>query len=128
RARALPVILHIVGAHGLALSQLEQHGRFESGGVVHSYSGSAELVARYRKLGLSISIGPSILRAGARRVIDAARVIDADALLVETDSPDQEPEPAGLGQVIEAVARARSESAESVAEISAINAARLFDR
>ncbi|MBZ0116409.1 MAG: TatD family hydrolase, partial [Sandaracinaceae bacterium] len=71
RARGLPVIVHVVGAHALALEQLARHAPLR--GVVHSYSGSAELVARYVALGLSISFGPSVTWSRAKKPLLAAR-------------------------------------------------------
>jgi TatD DNase family protein len=123
-ALELPVILHVVDAHGLALERLAPYAPLR--GVVHSYSGSAELVARYASLGLSISIGPSILREGSRRIREAAMVVLDEHLLIETDSPCQIGEPAQLIEIARAVAYARSTSVESVAELSRANACRLF--
>ncbi|MGE0789103.1 MAG: TatD family hydrolase [Sandaracinaceae bacterium] len=123
RSLGLPVILHVVGLHGHALERLARHGPLR--GVVHGYSGSAELVPRYESLGLSIGIGPSVLRARAKKPLDAARAVRAEHLLVETDAPDQGA-PADLPRVIEAVAAARGAPIEHVAETAWANAAGLF--
>ena len=112
--RGLPVILHVVGLHGHALERLARHRPLR--GVVHAYSGSAELVQRYVSLGLHVSIGPSVLREGARKPLEAARAVPADRLLLETDAPDQIAEPADVLRVAEAVADARGEPLEGVAE------------
>lgn len=131
RARRLPVILHVVGAHGHALARLARHGALPEGGVVHAYSGSAELVPKYVALGLSISFGPSITRSGTRAA-KAARAVPDARLLLETDAPDQRPpgrprgEPEDLRQVADAVARARGWTLSRVAEVTAHNAAALF--
>ena len=129
RARDLPVILHVVRAHGLALERLARHAPLS--GVVHGYSGAAELVPRYLALGLSLSFGPSVTRPRARKVREAARRVPLDRLLVETDAPDQRVsgergEPAELVQVIDALASLRGETAEAIARATTENARRLF--
>ncbi len=134
RALDLPIILHVVGAHGAALEELARCGPFPAGGVVHAYSGAPELVPRYLELGLHLSFGPSITRPNARRPVESAAATPLERLLVETDGPDQYPaghagrrgEPKDVVQVIEALARARHERAERIAEATAANAERLF--
>jgi len=124
RSRELPVILHVVGMHGHALERLQKHGTLR--GVVHAYSGSAELVERYVRLGLSISIGPSVLDERAKKVHAAARAVPADRLLVETDAPDQIAEPADVARVGAEVAALRGEPVDAIAEQTFRNAEALF--
>ena len=107
-----------------------------AGGVVHSYSGSAELVPAYLDLGLSLSFAGPVTYANASRVCEALRRVPRERLLVETDAPDQTPEPqrgqgranepAFLPAVIAAVATIRGEAAAAVAAYTADNARRLF--
>jgi TatD DNase family protein len=124
KARALPVVLHVVGRHGHALERLRRHAPLR--GVVHAYSGSAELVREYVGLGLAIAIGPSVLREGARKVRAAAVAVPDAALLVETDAPEGIAEPADLVRVIEAVAGLRGASVEAIGALTAANAERMF--
>lgn len=124
RAAALPVILHVVGAHGHALERLRRHPPLA--GVVHAFSGSAELVREYVRRGLAISIGPSVLGAGARRVHAAARAVPDEALLVETDAPDGIAEPADVARVVAQVAHLRGREPSAIAALTHANAARLF--
>ncbi len=135
RERDLPVVLHVLQAHGATLDVLERDGVPAAGGMVHSYSGSAELVARYEKLGLYVSFSGSITRPGAKKVRAAAMATSPDRLLVETDCPDQVPTgvvggrnlPEYLPRIVKSVAAARDEPWEDVARRTAENAARLFD-
>jgi TatD DNase family protein len=90
----LPVILHILRAHEDALAVLRQVGLPKAGGVVHSYSGSKELVPRYLDLGLYLSFGGAITWAPNNRAAEALRACPMQRLLLETDTPDQTP----LGQ------------------------------
>lgn len=124
KARGLPVILHVVGLHGHAVERLRRHGQVQ--GVVHAYSGSAELVKAYVALGLHVSIGPSVRRDGARKVIAAAAAVPDGRLLVETDAPDQCAEPAELPSVVDAVARARGATVEAIRQLTYDNALALF--
>jgi TatD DNase family protein len=130
---ALPVILHILRAHGPALAHLEARGPFPHGGIVHSYSGSPELVRRYVALNLHVSFAGSICRLGAEKTRRAARLVPAERLLVETDAPDQplhdavaRNEPAALVRIVQAVADARGEAEGAVAEVTTSNARALY--
>jgi TatD DNase family protein len=136
REARLPVILHVLQAHGRALELLKQDELSEAGGVVHSYSGSAELVPRYEALGLHVSFSGIVCQPRAKKARAAAARVSPERLLVETDAPDQTPlphrpasnEPAFLPSVIEELARLRGQSAASVAELTERNARRLFQR
>lgn len=80
----LPVVLHVVQAHGLALRTLETH-RVPQGGVIHAYSGSPELVIRYQRLGFRLGFGPALLRQ--TKVQAALRATAKDHVVLETDAP-----------------------------------------
>jgi len=111
-ALALPVILHCVKAHGRLLAILESLDA-PIPGVLHSYSGPAELVPRYAAAGMWFSFAPALARPRASRGPLAARAVPPDRLLAETDSPDQSfargarGEPADLPRVIAALAAIR---------------------
>ncbi len=134
RQHDVPLVLHILRTHGEALRVLRQDGVPRAGGVVHSYSGSADLVRDYVALGLSISFSGAITLPQATRLQRAACVVPLDRLLIETDAPDQTPlphrpaanEPAFLPAVCAAIAAARSEDFNLVARSTAENARRLF--
>ena len=130
----LPVILHILRAHEEALRVLERVGVPAAGGVVHSYSGSPELVPRYLEHGLHLSFSGSITWHEAGRAARAVRACPRDRLLVETDAPDQTPrarrpdanEPAFLGDVVGAVAGILDAPVAEIASVTYENACRLF--
>lgn len=133
-ALGLPMILHIVRAHGRAIELLEARGSLAAGGVIHAYSGSAELVPRYAALGFSFGLGGAITHLGAKNARRSAAAIPASRLLVETDAPDQSPrgylarnEPASLHLVLEELGRLRQVSPEELAERTHENARRLFE-
>lgn len=127
----LPVVLHVVRAHELALRVL---GDGRTAGVVHSFSGSAEIAQAYVKRGLHVSFCATVTFPEARRIHAACRAVPLDRLLVETDAPDQPPdgargarnEPGWLPQVIAAVARLREEDPSAIAAATEANARRLY--
>lgn len=133
RDRKLPVILHVVGCYGYALERVAAAGPLVAG-MIHAYSASAELVPAATALKLFLSFGPSITRPDARRLHRSLSAVPDEALLVETDAPDQAPIPRGRGegrpadlrQVVGAVAKVRGASFEAVAERTRHNARRLF--
>ncbi|MFO0562588.1 MAG: TatD family hydrolase [Polyangiales bacterium] len=135
-ALGLPLIVHVLRAHDCALATLSRVRLPSPAGVIHSYSGSAELVRAYERLGFYVSFAGGVTRPNARRVAEAARAVSSERLLIETDAPDQCPtgagegvvrsEPAMIGLIASAVARARAESDEWVREVSESNARRVF--
>jgi TatD DNase family protein len=135
-ARALErvVVLHVVAAHGRALEVLEAHGPFSAGVLLHSYSGSAELVPRYLAVGCSFSFGGIVTRESARRPLAAARAVPLERLLIESDGPDQplagraRSAPDDLPTICAALARVRSAAVDELGERTAANAVRLFGR
>ena len=134
KAAALPVVLHVVRAHGRALDILDEEGPLRAGGVVHGFGGSPELVPRYLAHGLHLSFSGLITRHSARRARAAAAATPDESLLVETDAPDQAPAPHGsepgrpsqLPLVVKELARIRGASASDVAAVTERNARDLF--
>src|SRR5512137_436443 len=133
RKLGLPVLLHSLRAHEAMLEELRRDG-VPSGGVLHSFSGSAEQVPPFAALGLHFSFAGPVTYPGARKPIAAARAVAADRLLLETDAPDQSPhphrgarnEPAHLPLVLEAVALALGVSPGELDRLTSANARRLL--
>jgi TatD DNase family protein len=128
----LPVSLHALRALDPLLALLEREG-LPWGGVLHSYSGSAEQVAPFARLGLCFAFAGPVTYERARKPLLAARAVPGDRLLLETDAPDQTPrphrgrcEPAYLGEVLAAVAAALGRPGGEVEALTDANARRLF--
>jgi len=128
----LPVMLHALRAHDVLLAVLEEDG-LPAGGVLHSFSGSAEQVGPFARLGLYFAFAGPVTYPRARKPLGAARAVPADRLLLETDAPDQTPwprrgrnEPSYLPLVAAAVAAARGVSAAELEAETSANARRLF--
>lgn len=114
RESGLPLILHCWHAHHRMLPLLRRWAPLR--GVMHSYSGGADLVPEYVKLGLHISFTASVTRINARKPLAALLAVPRERLLAETDGPDQSPrrgeprnEPAFLPDILEAMERHRGE-------------------
>jgi len=132
RRHGLPVSLHMLRAAGPLLAVLERDG-LPAGGVLHSFSGSAEQVAPFARLGLHFAFAGPITYERARKPLLAARAVPPERLLLETDAPDQTPrphhgrcEPAFLGEVRDALAAALGASPAEVDALTTDNARRLF--
>lgn len=127
----LPVIIHDREAHG---DTLELLGRHKPRGVVHCYSGSAEMAKELLALGLYIGFTGAVTFKNARRALEAAAVIPDDRLLVETDCPYMAPEPhrgtrcdsSLLPFTAKALAQVRGTDVEHIFEITCKNARELF--
>lgn len=86
-AFALPLILHHRKSHNEIIRLLKRNN-FSQGGVVHAFSGSAEMAKNYADLGFKIGIGGTITYARANKTIKAIKSIGLAHLLLETDAPD----------------------------------------
>ena len=131
RAVKRPLVIHVLRAHDAAPRILREERAHEVGGVMHSYSGGADLVPVYRDLGLHFSFAGPVTYPNARRPVEAARAVPDELLLAETDAPDQSPrggrsEPAYVADVIAGLAAARGIAVEAAAALTKNNACRLF--
>ncbi|WP_242372609.1 MULTISPECIES: TatD family hydrolase [Anaeromyxobacter] len=132
RRHRLPVVLHCLKLHEPLIALLEE-APLPAGGVLHSFSGSADQVKGYLRFGLHFSFAGPVTYERARRPIAAVQAVPPDRLLLETDAPDQTPrphrgrnEPAFLPEIASAVARATGRSVEEVDALTTANARALF--
>lgn len=131
--RGLPVLVHCRKAHGRILDILGGY-RGKVTAVMHSFSGSAEVMERFLDLGCYISFSGSVTRERAKKYHRCARLVPAERLLLETDAPSIATqttvaslvEPSHTREVAEKVAELRGVSLEEVCRISTENAGRLF--
>lgn len=128
----LPVVVHARRAVEEVIATVRRIGRLR--GVVHSYGGSAEQARQLRALGFRIGVGGPLTYQRASRLRAVVAAVPLSQLLLETDAPDQPDaahrgernEPSRLPAVLAAVAAARGESLELVAEATTANARELF--
>jgi len=129
-----PVSVHCVKAWGKLLSALKSVETIPTGVVIHSFSGSVEMLRELTELGVSFSFSGSVTNPAFRRAADIVRAVAADRLLIETDAPDMRPygvaakhnEPANLIYVADKVAELRGMSVGDVIDLTAVNAERVF--
>jgi len=137
RAIAKPVVIHCREAEADVLRVLRAFVE-KSGdpvqGVMHSYSGTAELVPQFLELGLHLSFAGMATFKKNDALREAAKAVPEDRILVETDAPYLAPEPfrgkpnqpAWVVHTGVKLAAARSVSAERFAAATTANARRLF--
>lgn len=133
--RGLPLVLHARRAFEPMILELKRFGK-PLRGVVHSFSGSAEQASQLWDLGFHVGIGGPVTHERAKRLRRTVASLPIEALLLETDSPDQpgaghrgqRNEPAFLAEVLDCVARLRGEDRAEVARATSANARRLFTR
>lgn len=127
-----PVALHCVKAWERFVVVLQEEGLPDAGGLVHSYSGSAEMAVILQDLGLHLSFAGTVARPGNRKAPLTLPLVRPERLLLESDAPDQAlgavglNEPARINRVVQAVARFREESEARVMELAFANGVRLF--
>ena len=128
----MPVIIHDRESRGECLEILKQ--KKISNGVVHCFSGSAEIAEEILKLGMMISFTGVLTFKNARKAVEACKVIPLSRIMTETDCPYMAPEPhrgeRNFSGYVEFVARKIAEiknvSYEEVVEITENNAKRFF--
>lgn len=88
---SLPVIIHDREAHGDVFDIVCAHPNVR--GIMHSYSGSAEQAKDYVRRGFYISFSGSLTFKNASKLLEAAKAVPLDRILVETDCPYLAPVP-----------------------------------
>ena len=127
----LPVVIHDREAHGDMMDILR---KYKPKGVVHCFSGSAELAQETVKLGMYIGLGGVVTFKNARHSVEVAKTIPLDRLLTETDAPYMAPvpmrgkrnEPAFVRYVAEKAAALRGLTLAEVAAATTRNAETLY--
>ena len=105
-------------------------------GVLHCFTGSADLARKALDLGFFISLSGIVTFKNARDLQETARAIPDDRLLVETDAPFLAPvpnrgktcEPAFVADTAAFVAELRGVDSADLAETTTSNFYRLFAR
>lgn len=87
----LPVVIHDRDAHEDTLKILKEFPKVR--GVIHCFSGSAEFARECLKLGYYIGFTGVITFKNARKIIEVAKVVPLNRILVETDCPYMAPTP-----------------------------------
>lgn len=129
-----PVAYHIRDAHQEMLEIMKGMKARLTGGIIHCFSGSAEIAKEYLKLGYYISFAGPLTFKKAPRLQEAVKLVPKDRLLIETDSPYMAPEPvrgrrnepANVRYVGLKMAELRGENPEEVAAFTTENAMQVY--
>lgn len=89
----LPVVIHDREANQEVFDTLKAENAFETGVLMHCFSGSAQLAREYVKLGAMISIAGPVTYKNARKTVEVVEAVPIEHLLIETDAPYLSPEP-----------------------------------
>lgn len=130
----LPVIIHNREAGNDVLDILQERIP-PKGGVLHCYSEDWAFAKRALALPLFISFAGNVTYRNARNLMETARNVPLDRLVVESESPFMVPaayrgkrnKPSYLHSTIEYLADLRNTSVEEMAEITFNNACKLFN-
>ena len=137
RETGLPLVVHTREAEEDTAEILEQAVK-EAGvtGVLHCFTGSAELARKGLDLGFYVSLSGIVTFKNAQDLQATAKWLPADQMLVETDSPflapvphrGQKCEPAFVADTASFVAQLRGEDLEQLAEATTANFFKLFKK
>lgn len=128
----LPIIIHSRDAAKETFDMIKASGVKK--GVIHCYSGSAEMAMEYTRMGFYIGIGGTVTFKNARRPVEVVEAIPLESIVIETDSPYLTPVPhrgkrndsTYLSHVAQKIAEIKDISIEEVARVTMENAKSLF--
>ncbi|MDP7166145.1 MAG: YchF/TatD family DNA exonuclease [Nitrospinota bacterium] len=129
-----PVIVHCRDAGEDVFSILEEERVWRVGGVVHCFTGDAELARKFLGLDLHLGAAGPITLENSDELRSVFADVPIERILVETDSPYLTPspnrgkrnEPAYTVQVAEKLAEIKGLTLEDVARATSVNVRRLF--
>ena len=128
----LPIIVHDRDAHEDTFNIIKE---MRPRGVIHCFSGSAEMAKEYIKLGMYIGVGGVVTFKNARKAVEVVEAIPIDKILLETDCPYMAPTPhrgerndsSLISFVAEKIAEIKGLSPQEVCDITNQNAKTLFN-
>ena len=128
----LPVIIHSRDAAQECFDIIKDSG--VNKGVIHCYSGSAEMALDYISMGYYIGIGGVVTYSNAKKTVEVVQAIPIDRIVVETDCPYLSPVPnrgkrndsLNLKFVVDKISEIKNMSHDDVAHITTANAKELY--
>ena len=129
---SMPVNIHDREAHGDTMTFLR---KYRPKGILHCFSGSAEMAAEVVKLGMYISIGGVVTFKNARKSVEVVQDIPLERIVLETDCPYLSPVPFRgkrnhSGMIIytaEKIAEIKNISVEEVLKATCENAKKVYN-
>lgn len=128
---SLPVIIHDREAHEDTLTLLK---KYRPSGIVHCFSGSAEMAEEIVKLGMYIGFTGVITFKNAKKPKAAAARVPLDKILLETDCPYMAPEPyrgqrcdsSMIPKIAAVIGDIKSVSCQELLDITCQNAMKIY--
>lgn len=137
REAGLPLVVHTREAEADTAEMLDAAVK-EGGvtGVLHCFTGTAELARKGLDLGFYVSLSGIVTFKNAQELQETAKWLPSDRMLVETDSPFLAPvpnrgktcEPAFVADTAAFVAQLRGEELDALADATTANFYRLFSK
>ena len=130
----IPVIVHCRGAYNELIEILKKFNNSKISGIIHSFSGNAEIAKILIKYNFSFSFGGALTYRNSKKKQEALKIIYPDYFLLETDSPDIPPVelnggtnfPKHIHYNLLAASEIIGLPAEEIAETSVLNASEIF--
>lgn len=121
-----PILVHSRDAMQDTFDIMKAH---HTDGLLHCFSGSAEMAVEFTKLGYYIALGGAATFKNARHALEVCKAIDSSYLLSETDCPYMAPvpvrgtrnEPSNIPYIVDVLAKTREISIEDMANIIDVN-------
>ena len=128
----MPVVVHDREAHGDTMELLKKH---KPKGVMHCFSGSAEMAREVVKLGMFIGLNGVVTFKNARKSLEVVKEIPLERLVLETDCPYLAPEPnrgkrndsSFIPFIAERISETLGIPAQQILDITSQNAKTLFN-
>jgi TatD DNase family protein len=114
-----PLNIHIRKAWDTFIHILKKFGKLKVPGMIHSYSGSADMIPIFEKYGFYISFSGSVTNPNAKKVINALKKVSKNHFVLETDTPDIYP------YLPESNSRSKLNEPENLPAIAQIASARI---
>lgn len=130
----LPVNIHSRDAAQDTFDIMKREHAGTTGGIIHCYSGSAEMAKEYVKLGYYIGVGGVVTFKNARVLKEVVAAIPLERIVLETDCPYMAPTPyrgkrnssLNLPLVVSEIAQIRGVSTEEVEAVTYMNAKQIY--
>ena len=130
----LPIVVHSREAAADTMRIMKENHAEKTGGVVHCFSYSVEMAREFVKMGFYIGIGGVLTFKNARKLVEVAREIPLERLILETDCPYLAPVPFRgkrnsslyLPYVVKKLAEIKEIPEEEVIRVTEQNAATMY--
>jgi len=127
----MPIIIHNRDAHADTMEALK---KTTAKGIIHCYSGSAEMARQLVDMGFYISFAGPVTYKNSKNAVESARIVPIDKILIETDCPYLAPtgfrgkrnDSSFVHIICEKLAEIKGVSIEEMENITFTNAERVY--